>query len=91
MALGLTFSADGKYEITTLTRAEVFFNGTVRWMPPALYLSACRIDMEYFPYDEQTCSMRFGSWTYDGSKGRFRSIKLLLNRLPSPKFDSNCY
>ncbi|KAL5110258.1 Acetylcholine receptor subunit alpha-like 2 [Taenia crassiceps] len=61
-------NADGKYEITTLTRAEVFFNGTVRWMPPALYLSACRIDMEYFPYDEQICSMRFGSWTYDGSK-----------------------
>ncbi|KAH9282909.1 Acetylcholine receptor subunit beta-like 2 [Echinococcus granulosus] len=61
-------NVDGKYEITTLTRAEVFFNGTVRWMPPALYLSACRIDMEYFPYDEQTCSMRFGSWTYDGSK-----------------------
>ncbi|VDD77606.1 unnamed protein product [Mesocestoides corti] len=58
-------NVDGKYEITTLTRAEVFFNGTVRWMPPALYLSFCRIDMEYFPYDEQTCSMRFGSWTYD--------------------------
>uniref|UniRef100_A0A5K3FYW4 Neur_chan_memb domain-containing protein n=2 Tax=Mesocestoides corti TaxID=53468 RepID=A0A5K3FYW4_MESCO len=65
-------NVDGKYEITTLTRAEVFFNGTVRWMPPALYLSFCRIDMEYFPYDEQTCSMRFGSWTYDGSKVELR-------------------
>ncbi|VDL61889.1 unnamed protein product [Hymenolepis diminuta] len=65
-------NVNGKYKITTMTRAEVFFNGTVRWMPPALYLSACRIDMEYFPYDEQTCSMRFGSWTYDGSKVELR-------------------
>nr|CDS25485.1 nicotinic acetylcholine receptor subunit alpha 8 [Hymenolepis microstoma] len=65
-------NVNGKYEITTMTRAEVFFNGTVRWMPPALYLSACRIDMEYFPYDEQTCAMRFGSWTYDGSKVELR-------------------
>ncbi|KAM3185303.1 hypothetical protein ACTXT7_006658 [Hymenolepis weldensis] len=65
-------NVNGKYKITTMTRAEVFFNGTVRWMPPALYLSACRIDMEHFPYDEQTCSMRFGSWTYDGSKVELR-------------------
>uniref|UniRef100_A0A158QII8 Neur_chan_LBD domain-containing protein n=1 Tax=Rodentolepis nana TaxID=102285 RepID=A0A158QII8_RODNA len=65
-------NVNGKYEITTMTRAEVFSNGTVRWMPPALYLSACRIDMEYFPHDEQTCSMRFGSWTYDGSKVELR-------------------
>ncbi|KAM7537482.1 hypothetical protein Aperf_G00000073625 [Anoplocephala perfoliata] len=65
-------NVDGKYEITTMTRAEIFSNGTVRWMPPALYLSAFRIDMEYFPYDEQTCSMRFGSWTYDGSKVELR-------------------
>lgn len=63
-------SADGKYEITTLTKATVFYNGTVLWMPPALYMTSCRIDVEFFPYDEQVCSMRFGSWTYDGSNGK---------------------
>lgn len=24
--------------------------------------------MEYFPFDEQTCVLKFGSWTYDGFK-----------------------
>ncbi|VDL91846.1 unnamed protein product [Schistocephalus solidus] len=65
-------NADGKYEITTLTKAQVFYNGLVRWMPPALYLTSCRINVEFFPYDEQECSMRFGSWTYDGSKVELR-------------------
>ena len=28
--------------------------------------------MEYFPFDEQTCVMKFGSWTYDGFQVRRR-------------------
>ena len=28
------------------------------------------MDVEYFPFDEQTCVMKFGSWTYDGFQVR---------------------
>jgi len=30
-------------------------------------MSTCRIDITWFPFDEQKCDMKFGSWTYDTS------------------------
>lgn len=59
-------NADGNYEITILTKAILHHDGHVIWKPPAIYKSSCEIDIEYFPFDEQTCTMKFGSWTYDG-------------------------
>jgi len=34
-------------------------------VPPGIFLSTCRIDITWFPFDEQQCDMKFGSWTYD--------------------------
>ena len=59
-------SADGNYEVTIMTKAILTYTGRVKWNPPAIYKSYCGIDVEYFPFDEQECMMKFGSWTYDG-------------------------
>ncbi|XP_037029709.1 acetylcholine receptor subunit alpha-like isoform X3 [Bradysia coprophila] len=59
-------NADGNYEVTLMTKATVYNTGLVIWQPPAVYKSSCFIDVEYFPYDVQTCRMKLGSWTYDG-------------------------
>ena len=64
------FSADGNFEVTLATKATLWYNGLVEWKPPAIYKSSCEIDVEYFPFDEQTCVMKFGSWTYDGFQVR---------------------
>ncbi|KAH0998886.1 hypothetical protein HUJ05_011870 [Dendroctonus ponderosae] len=63
-----TFSADGNFEVTLATKATIYHQGLVEWKPPAIYKSSCEIDVEYFPFDEQTCVLKFGSWTYDGFK-----------------------
>ncbi|EFX87443.1 hypothetical protein DAPPUDRAFT_43617, partial [Daphnia pulex] len=60
-------NADGNYEVTIMTKAILRHDGTVTWKPPAIYKSFCEIDVEYFPFDEQTCYMKFGSWTSDGN------------------------
>ena len=59
-------SADGNFEVTLSTKATLYNSGRVEWKPPAIYHSSCEMDVEYFPFDEQTCVMKFGSWTYDG-------------------------
>ncbi|XP_067931107.1 acetylcholine receptor subunit alpha-like 1 [Watersipora subatra] len=61
-------NADGNYEATLVTKATVYHTGRVVWEPPVIYKSTCTIDVEFFPFDEQTCDMKFGSWTYDGKQ-----------------------
>jgi len=67
-------NADGNYEITIMTKAVLQYNGKVLWNPPAIYKSYCSIDVEFFPFDQQECFMKFGSWTYDGFMVDLRHI-----------------
>ena len=67
-------SADGKYEVTLMTKATLRHTGEVFWKPPAIYKSSCKINVEWFPFDEQNCDMKFGSWTYDGYQVDLRHI-----------------
>ncbi|XP_069482522.1 neuronal acetylcholine receptor subunit beta-3 isoform X2 [Ambystoma mexicanum] len=60
-------NADGRFEGSLMTKAIIKHNGTVIWTPPASYKSSCTMDVTFFPFDRQNCSMKFGSWTYDGS------------------------
>lgn len=73
-------SADGNYEVTLMTKATVYCTGLVLWQPPAVYKSSCSIDVEFFPYDVQTCVLKLGSWTYDGFK-----VTMIMYRLAGKK------
>ena len=43
-------------------------DGKCSWIPLGLYISSCPIDIKWFPFDDQFCKMKFGSWSYDASK-----------------------
>lgn len=45
--------------------AVVTYDGEVTWMPSVSFRTHCAIDMTDFPFDKQTCSLKFLSWTYD--------------------------
>ena len=38
-------------------------DGSVSQIPPGIFQSTCSVDMTWFPFDEQTCQLKFGSWT----------------------------
>jgi len=62
------FSADTRLEERRDAYVVVSHDGDIQWLPQAIYKSSCSINIQYFPFDMQTCRMKFGSWTYDGSK-----------------------
>ncbi|VDM63562.1 unnamed protein product [Angiostrongylus costaricensis] len=57
-------NADGNYLVSFYSNVVVEHTGEMLWVPPAVYKSSCIIDVEYFPFDEQVCSLTFGSWTF---------------------------
>ncbi|KAG8199973.1 hypothetical protein JTE90_006217 [Oedothorax gibbosus] len=72
-------SADGNYEVTIMTKAIIHSTGRVVWNPPAIYKSSCQIDVLYFPFDRQSCLMKFGSWTYDGYHVDLKHLQEIAN------------
>ena len=50
-----------------MTKAELKYNGDVKWTP-------CEINVKWFPFDEQNCDMKFGSWTYDARQVNLQNV-----------------
>lgn len=57
-------SADGNFTVKPITKVTIHPDGKIVWKPPAIYKSLCPIDVEFFPFDEQQCTIKIGSWTY---------------------------
>lgn len=60
------FSADGSS--TGFVAGQyvlVCHNGNVKWPVPVKLHSSCQVDIKYFPFDDQQCVLRFGSWIYN--------------------------
>ena len=79
-----TFSADTRLAELRDALCVLESTGKVVWIPQAIFKSSCSIDIRYFPFDVQTCQLKFGSWTYDGSK-------LDLQFIYGPQFELNDY
>ena len=53
---------------TYKTSISVTYDGNTTWLNPALFKSICRIDVTYFPFDDQECHLKFGSWSFNQAK-----------------------
>jgi len=57
----------------------VHSNGHVFWPPIVKLRSTCNIDITYFPFDDQICELKLGSWAYDGFQVEMRKYFILLD------------
>ncbi|KAI0242977.1 Neuronal acetylcholine receptor subunit alpha-4, partial [Lamellibrachia satsuma] len=48
-------------------RAILNHDGAIRWEPGGAFKTMCQIDITYYPFDDQTCSLVFGAWSYQTS------------------------
>ncbi|XP_002738845.1 neuronal acetylcholine receptor subunit alpha-9-like [Saccoglossus kowalevskii] len=48
------------------TDVQIYPDGLIIAPQPVIYKSTCEIDATFFPFDQQECYLKFGSWTYDG-------------------------
>lgn len=49
------------------TKVVLRYDGKNSWYAPTEIKSICKIDITFFPFDEQRCPLTFGSWTYTGN------------------------
>uniref|UniRef100_UPI00359010D8 neuronal acetylcholine receptor subunit alpha-3-like isoform X1 n=2 Tax=Myxine glutinosa TaxID=7769 RepID=UPI00359010D8 len=72
-------NADGDFHVQERTKAMLRFDGSVLWMPPAIFKSSCKIDVTYFPFDYQNCTLKFGIWTHDMAQIDLRLVGSKIN------------
>nr|QQY02490.1 acetylcholine-gated chlorid channel-1 [Cryptocotyle lingua] len=57
--------ADERLKEHREARVVIQHDGSVLWIPQALFKSTCEVEITFFPFDTQICMLEFGSWTYD--------------------------
>ncbi|KAM8934797.1 acetylcholine receptor subunit alpha-1-A [Pelodytes ibericus] len=60
-------NGNGDFAIEPETKALLDYTGKIVWTPPAIFKSYCEMIVTHFPFDQQNCSMKLGTWTYDGA------------------------
>ncbi|CAB3397123.1 unnamed protein product [Caenorhabditis bovis] len=61
-------SVDSEFDSSYKVNLVNYHNGIITWMPPGIFKVSCKLDIYWFPFDEQICYFKFGSWTYTRDK-----------------------
>ena len=61
-------TADNPMSQLAYTHAIVYPSGDVLLSRPGMITSTCSFNLSDFPYDQQFCSLKFGSWAYSSKR-----------------------
>ena len=60
-------------------RVNISNDGYVLWIPFLSITTSCVMDMTYFPFDKQSCSIQFTTWMYGPLKIQYYLLKDYVN------------
>ncbi|KAM3927282.1 acetylcholine receptor subunit epsilon-like isoform 1-T1 [Leptodactylus fuscus] len=66
--IGLENNIDGQFDVAYYANVLVYSNGYMSWLPPAIFRSMCSIEVTYFPFDWQNCTLVFRSQTFNAKE-----------------------
>ena len=66
---GNDLSFDTKFKVA------VYYNGQISWAPGFQWKTTCEVNLKFFPYDEQRCSVNFTNWISTISHVNFTSVE----------------
>ena len=77
------YNAGSKPELFELYATyKLYKNGLIVYNRPTSFTFSCKLQLQNFPFDSQTCSMLFGSWKYPKATLNLRPFTLdELNRI----------
>lgn len=64
------FSADDFSADYMRSLARVNYRGEVFWPPPTQFRSTCPVNVAFFPFDDQNCTLKLASWMHHGRSVR---------------------
>ena len=50
------------------SKVQINSNGKHTWLNSVVFQKICKLDVSFFPFDDQECALKFGSWAYDETK-----------------------
>ena len=57
----LLYNSADVFDMQENVNAVVEYDGTVNFLPPNLFKSTCQIEIHHFPFDIQSCHLKFGT------------------------------
>lgn len=55
----VSVSNDAQFQVAYYCNVLVYADGLCYWLPPAIFRSSCSINVNYFPFDWQNCTLKF--------------------------------
>ena len=62
---------DLSIEDTMYYRVRVSYKGLIAWVPFLKWVTACELDLTYFPIDQQSCAVVLLNWMYGSTQVNF--------------------